>query len=124
MKTKFDSYVNQFKALLSGDTDTAQAEKTWQQSVTTLKAHIATLKSETPDFESVVDEAKEAKRLAVLNNGKQIANKEGRVQYVRNLRDAENTLRDAQDALNVHNDSLKFYEDELALLQDTDDVTS
>jgi len=118
MKTKFNSYVNQFKALLTGDTDTAQAEKTWQQSITTLKAHVSTLKSETPDFESVVEEAKEAKRLAVLNNGKLIVGKEGRVEYIRNLRNAEQTLRAAQDELDVHTESLKFYEDTLVSLLD------
>ena len=56
-----------------------------------------------------VEDAIEALRLARVNNGKLITD---RNQYVRNLLDSKNALTDAQDALAAHLEKIAFLQEQ------------
>ena len=57
----------------------------------------------------MVEDAEEALRLARVNNGTLITD---RNQYVRNLLDAKNALVYAQDALEVHLEKIAFLQEQ------------
>ena len=74
-----------------------------------LKTQIASLNGDTISLEDKVEDAKEALKLARVNNGKLITD---RNEYVRNLLNAKNALTDAEEALEIHLEKIAFLQEQ------------
>jgi len=112
-KTK--SFVKEIVALLKGDDAEATAQKVLRQADSAFKTQIASLTGDTISLEDAVEDAKEALRLARLNNGSIISDRNN---YIRNLLEAKNTLTKAEEALEAHNAKLDFLKEQAALLEE------
>lgn len=113
-KTTLGSFVNQFKALIDGDTAQAQAEKAWRQAENGITTHIAALNGKTLDKTEAVVDATEELRLATLNHGKPITNRD---EYVKNLFEAKDKLSAVEEDLVLHGESIVFLKERLDALK-------
>ena len=111
--SKTKSFVKEVVALLKGDDAEATAQKILRQADSAFKTQIASLTGDTIALEDRVEDAKESVRLARLNNGQTITD---RNTYVANLLSAQNRLIDAQDALEFHLAKLTFLKEQAELL--------
>ena len=107
---KVKSVVKEVVALLQGDTSKVIGQRIYRKSDSALTFQIAGEKYKLMGVEEKLDAAKEAKRLARINNGKEIADGE---EYVSNLLKAENNITLAQAELDALNKKIKFLESEL-----------
>lgn len=107
------SFVKEVVAILQGDNAEATGQKILRQADSALKTQIASLNGDTISLEDRVEDAQESLRLAKVNNGKLITD---RNQYVRNLLDAKNALTDAQDALSAHLEKIAFLQEQYDFL--------
>ncbi|MFN9111489.1 MAG: hypothetical protein ACK5XN_15610 [Bacteroidota bacterium] len=112
-KTK--SFVKEIISLLKGDDAEATAQKVLRQADSAFKTQIASLTGDTIALEDKLEDAKEALRLARLNNGQLINDRNS---YVTNLLRAQNNLIDAEEALEAHNNKLQFLREQAALLEE------
>jgi hypothetical protein len=112
-KTK--SFVKEIVALLKGDDAEATAQKVLRQADSAFKTQIASLTGDTIALEDKLEDAKEALRLARLNNGQLINDRNS---YVSSLLRAQNNLIDAEEALEAHNNKLQFLREQAALLEE------
>ena len=112
-KTK--SFVKEIVALLKGDDAEATAQKVLRQADSAFKTQIASLTGDTIALEDKLEDAKEALRLARLNNGQLINDRNS---YVNSLLRAQNNLIDAEEALEAHNNKLQFLREQAALLEE------
>jgi chromosome segregation ATPase len=113
-KTTVNSFVNQFLALVKGDSAEAQAEKAWRQAKSALTSEIARLDADTVDLETEIETCQELLTKARVNNGEAILD---RADYLTNLLQAKNDLIEAENELAEHEAKLEFYKSELESLQ-------
>lgn len=106
---KMKSFVKEVVAIISGDNAEATGQKILRQADSALKTQIASLNGDTISLEDKVEDAKEALRLARVNNGKLITD---RNEYVRNLLNTKNTLTDAEEALEIHLGRIAFLQEQ------------
>ena len=111
--SKTKSFVKEIISLLTGDNAEATAQKILRQADSAFKTQIASLTGDTIALEDRVEDAKEVLRLARLNNGNLITD---RNQYIRGLLSAQNTLIEAEEALESHLDKLAFLNEQHASL--------
>lgn len=104
-------YMEQFLAVMNGESDEVVAKKAHIQSIKALKAQVASQDADTLDFEEEVEKAAEAFKLAKVNNGVLL---ESRVVYCENLLNAKNKLSDKQESLDIHLDRVALYNEILA----------
>lgn len=116
---KVKSFIKQFAAILKGDTAEVVAQKTYRQASSGLKTQIAKLQGDTLTYEDRLEAAKEAAANALLNNGKEITDRE---EYVKNLITTDNNLNDAEEALADHLRLIQFLEGKLAELDAEEDA--
>lgn len=109
------SFVKQFVALIKGDDDEALAQKVFRQADAALNTHIAILKGELINKEESLETAKENQIKALLNNGKQISDRDS---YVEGILAAENAVIQAEKALKAHQDKLALLESKSALISE------
>jgi len=112
---KAKSFIKEFVSIIKGDEAEATAQKTLRQADSAFKTQIASLTGDTISHEDRVEEAKEALRLARLNNGKLI---QDRTTYIENLLEAQNSLNEAEESLANHNATLEFLKQQASLLED------
>jgi len=112
--SKTKSFVKEVIALLKGDDNEATAQKILRQADSAFKTQIASLTGDTISLEDAVEEAREALRLARLNNGQLISNRNS---YISNLLSAQNRLVDAEEALEDHLAKLAFLNEQAELLE-------
>ena len=112
-KTK--SFVKEIVALLKGDDNEATAQKILRQADSAFKTQIASLTGDTISLEDAVEDAREVLRLARLNNGQVISNRNS---YISSLLSSQNRLVEAEEALEVHLAKLAFLNDQAALLEE------
>lgn len=103
--TKLNSFMKQFESILKGDDAGIQSAKAWRQCESALKVQISSLEGDLVVFEDDVTNAKEAIRVAALNNGQPISN---RSVYIQNLISAKNNLTICEKKLRDHNAQLSF----------------
>jgi exonuclease VII small subunit len=103
------SFVKEVVAIIAGDNAEATGQKILRQADSGLKTQIASLNGDTIALEDSIEDALEGLKLARVNNGKLITD---RNQYVRNLLEAKNKLTDAQDALEAHLEKIAFLQGE------------
>jgi exonuclease VII small subunit len=106
---KMKSFVKEVVAIIAGDNAEATGQKILRQADSALKTQIASLNGDTIALEDSIEDALEGLKLARVNNGKLITD---RNQYVRNLLEAKNKLTDAQDALEAHLEKIAFLQGE------------
>lgn len=106
---KMKSFVKEVVAIIAGDNAEATGQKILRQADSALKTQIASLNGDTIALEDSIEDALEGLKLARVNNGKLITD---RNQYVRTLLDAKNKLTDAQDALEAHLEKIAFLQGE------------
>ena len=109
-KTNLTSWRNQFIAGLTGDSDTAIAEKAWRGAKAQLTAEIALLDGQVVMLENKVDDAKDALEKARVNYHQQITPE---TQYIANLLDARNKVIKAEKEIKEHNAKIEFLKSEL-----------
>lgn len=119
--TATKSFLAQFVALIKGDDAEVQAHKTWRQAESAFNTQIAALTAKTLDFEDRIVEAKEAERLALLNNGKPITNRDN---YVVELLKAGNGVLEAEEAMVEHKRKIDFLQKKLDQLREVDTPAS
>ena len=107
------SFVKEVVAILQGDNAEATAQKILRQADSAFKAQIASLNGDTIALEDRMEDAKEKLRLAKLNNGEQITD---RNQYIRNLLNAKNALTEAEEVLEIHKETIEFLMEQHATL--------
>ena len=105
-KTK--SFVKEVVAILQGDNAEATAQKVLRQADSAFKTQIASLTGDTIALEDKVEDAKENLRLAKLNHGRVISD---RNDYISNLLRAKNALTSAEEALEQHTEKIAFLEE-------------
>jgi N-methylhydantoinase B/oxoprolinase/acetone carboxylase alpha subunit len=110
---KMKSFVKEVVAIIQGDNAEATGQKILRQAESAFKTQIAALNGDTIALEDKVEDAKENLRLARLNNGVVISD---RNDYVRKLLEAQNALTAAEEALETHNEKLAFLEEQHKLL--------
>jgi len=113
--SKTKSFVKEVVAILTGDNAEATAQKILRQADSAFKTQIASLTGDTISFEDKLEDAKEALRLARLNNGWVISD---RNEYIRGLLQAQNRVVEAEEALETHNAKLTFLKEQAALLDE------
>jgi hypothetical protein len=113
-KTKVTSFVNQFLALVKGDSATVQAEKVFRQAQSALNVQISSLTGDTINFEDSLQEAQESLKKAMVNNGQSISD---RAKYVSLLLECKNRVTAAEEDLESHKAKLAFLKDSLAALE-------
>lgn len=106
---KMKSFVREVVAIISGDNAEATGQKILRQADSALKTQIASLNGDTISLEDRVEDAKETLRLAKVNYGKLITD---RNEYVRNLIFAKNALTDAEEALEIHLEKITFLQEQ------------
>ena len=111
--SKTKSFVKEVIAILKGDDAEATGQKILRQADSAFKTQIASLTGDTISLEDAVEDAKEALRLARLNHGQLISN---RNVYISNLITAQNRLVDAEEALENHLAKLTFLNEQAELL--------
>lgn len=110
---KMKSFVKEFIAVVVGDDATAKGEKVFRQASSALNTQIASLKGDLISKEDALEEAKDAQKLARVNKGNFITD---RNDYVAQLLSAKNTVTQAEEALELHKKKIAFLESELASL--------
>jgi hypothetical protein len=111
--SKTKSFVKEVIAILKGDDAEATGQKILRQADSAFKTQIASLTGDTISLEDAVEEAKEAVRLARLNNGQLIGNRNS---YISILLSAQNRLVEAEEALEAHLAKLAFLNEQAELL--------
>ena len=99
------SFVKEVVAIINGDNAEATAQKILRQADSALKTQIASLTGDTISLEDSVEEAQETMRLAVVNNGVLISD---RNQYTRNLLVSKNSLLEREAHLQDHLEKIAF----------------
>lgn len=113
MSTK-KTYIQEVTALITGKDAKAIGEKIQKQMSGGLKAQIAIKDAATYDFENAVENAKEAVIISLMNNGKEVSDRDASIQgYLdakaalvkaeKNLKDHQTTiewLKEGQDTVN------------------------
>jgi len=112
--SKTKSFVKEIVALLKGDDNEATAQKILRQADSAFKTQIASLTGDTISLEDAVEDAKEALRLARLNHGQLISNRNS---YISSLLTANNRLVEAEEALEAHTAKLAFLNEQAELLE-------
>lgn len=107
------SFVKEVVAILKGDDAEATGQKILRQADSAFKTQIASLTGDTIGLEDKLEDAKENLRLARLNNGVVISDRNN---YVRNLLNAKNALTEAEEELENHFAKLTFLQEQAALL--------
>lgn len=113
--SKTKSFVKEVVAILTGDNAEATAQKILRQADSAFKTQIASLTGDTIALEDRLEEAKENLRLARLNNGKLISDRNS---YIRNLLEAKNAVTSAEETLEEHNAKLEFLQEQASLLEE------
>ena len=113
--SKTKSFVKEVLAILAGDNNEATAQKILRQADSAFKTQIASLTGDTISLEDAVEDAIESLRLARLNHGQVIVNRNN---YISNLLTAQNRLVDAEEALEIHVAKLDFLKEQASLLEE------
>jgi hypothetical protein len=113
--SKTKSFVKEVVAILKGDDAEATAQKILRQADSAFKTQIASLTGDTIALEDRLEDAKESLRLARLNNGRVISDRNS---YVRNLLDSKNSVTSAEEALDAHVAKLAFLKEQADLLEE------
>lgn len=108
---KVNSFIKGFVALVTGDNATATAEKVLRSADNALNVHIQVLKGDLIGLEQSVEDAREAAKNALLNNGETINDRDT---YVQGIIDADNAVTEAQEELKEAKTMLTFLEEKLA----------
>jgi hypothetical protein len=109
------SFVKECIAIINGDNAEATGQRILRQADSAFKTQIASLTGDTIALEDRLEDAKEALRLARLNNGQLIVDRNS---YIRSLLHAQNVIVDAEEALEAHNNKLAFLREQAALLEE------
>jgi hypothetical protein len=109
------SFVKEVVAIIQGDNAEATGQRILRQADSAFKTQIASLTGDTIALEDKLEDAKEALRMARLNNAQLIGD---RNYYIRNLLQAQNVIVDAEEALEAHNNKLAFLREQAALLEE------
>lgn len=112
---KMKSFVKEVVAIIQGDNAEATGQRILRQADSAFKTQIASLTGDTIALEDKLEDAKEALRMARLNNAQLIGD---RNYYIRNLLQAQNVIVDAEEALEAHNNKLAFLREQAALLEE------
>jgi uncharacterized protein (DUF342 family) len=108
------SFVNQFAAIIKGDTAEATAEKAWRQAKSGLQTEIAKLEGNTISLEDKVTTAQENFTSAKVNSGQLITDREG---YVAGILRAKAELNSCEKTLKNHLENLNLLKDTLVELE-------
>jgi len=112
--TKTNSFIKQFIATLKGDDNEVLAQKVWRQVDSALSSQINALSGDQIDYETKVEEAKEALTIARVNDGKLITD---RSSYVSNLIYKKNLLTQAEEDLVSLQEQITFLKEEYETLK-------
>ena len=107
------SFIKQAIAAIQGDDAAVLAEKIHRGARSAVSSQLSLLDGSLMDLEDAVEDAKEALRLARLNNGERVDDKN---KYIKKLLDSHNTIVEAEDALEAHRSKIAFFQSELAEL--------
>jgi chromosome segregation ATPase len=106
---KMKSFVKEVVAIINGDNAEATGQKILRQADSALKTQIASLNGDTISLEDKLEESQEKLRLAKVNNGELITD---RNQYVQNLINAKNQLTDSEENLENHLEKIAFLQEQ------------
>lgn len=109
-KTKLESFINQFAALLQGDDNKVLAEKNWRSANSGISMHINNLEGQTIDLEDKLEQAQENYKSASVNHGKKIENRD---LYVQNLINARYAIDEAHENLSNHRQNIELLKEML-----------
>jgi len=112
---KMKSFVKEVVAIIQGDNAEATGQRILRQADSAFKTQIASLTGDTIALEDKLEDAKEALRMARLNNAQLIGD---RNYYIKSLLQAQNLIVDAEEALEAHNHKLAFLREQAALLEE------
>jgi hypothetical protein len=112
---KMKSFVKEVVAIIQGDNAEATGQRILRQADSAFKTQIASLTGDTIALEDRLEDAKEALRMARLNNAQLIGD---RNYYIKSLLQAQNLIVDAEEALEAHNHKLAFLREQAALLEE------
>ena len=115
--TKVTFFVKQFCAIVKGDSDEVQALKVQRSAVSQLKTQIAVLEGVSVELETAIEEAEDAEKAALVNDGKIITTNSN---YVAKLLSTHNDVENAKEALENHNAKLEFLKKKLAQVETID----
>lgn len=106
---KMKSFVKEVVAIIKGDDAEATGQKILRQADSALKTQIASLTGDTIALEDAVEDAGEKLRLARVNQGNIISD---RNMYIRDLLSAKNNFSEAEEALEAHIEKIAFLQGE------------
>ncbi len=106
-KTKLNSFVSQFIAIIEGDKAAIQGEKTWRQAESAFKVHIAALNGDLIAKEDAVTAAEKKLTKLLVKNGNEITD---RIAYIQGLLDGQKEIDAAKEVLKKHQDAIAFLE--------------
>ena len=110
---KAENFIKEVVAIIKGDDAEAKGLKILRQADSAFKTQISSLTGDTVTLEDALDEAKEALRLARLNNGNLITD---RNVYIKNILEKQNAIIEAQEALDEHVAKIEFLKQQHDLL--------
>ena len=117
--TKVKSFVKEFVAKVKGEDAEALGQKVLRHADSALKRQISSLDGDTITLEDNLEVAKENQKLALINNGQNLTDRD---LYVRNLLKAKNNVTDAEEALKLHEETIAFLKSQLAALDEEVDA--
>lgn len=117
--TKIKSFVKGFAAILKGDDAEASAQKAFRQADSAFKRQISSLEGDTINFEDKVTDAKDALKLARVNNGQPITDRDA---YIETILAKKNAVTKAEEDHKKHLAKIEFLKEEAALLAEDVDA--
>jgi len=105
------SFIKECVAVIKGDDAEAVGQRILRQADSGLKTQIAVMNGDTIRYEDAVENATEALRLARVNNGEVIADRD---LYVETLIKRKNQLTKATEELESHLETLEFLKETLS----------
>jgi hypothetical protein len=114
-KTKVNSFIRQFVALVEGDKSEVIAEKVLRKAEAALETRLAALKGHIVDAEQNVEDAKEGLITARLNSGRMIDSRDA---YVDTIINANSLVTESEQKLENIKNTIEVLEGELAKIRE------
>lgn len=111
--TTIKSFVKGYLALVKGDNETAQAEKSFRYAKSALTSQISKMEGDIIAKEEKLTDAKEYADKALLGHGSPLT-EYTRDNYVSDLIKSEENVKSAQKALDQHKGTIDFLKEKLA----------